>query len=101
MMTARRRARMRRLAAVFTILALVMHGVAFVVVSRLAERGPDKTTLVVITGSMLMMWSLMLSHAMEQVARAFYARSDLELLLSSPADTRTIFRFGWAPARFP
>jgi ABC-2 type transport system permease protein len=91
MMTAGRRARVRTLAVVFTILALVMHAVAFVVVSRFAASTPDKTTLVVITGSMLMMWSLMLSHAMEQVARAFYARSDLELLLSSPADARTIF----------
>jgi ABC-2 type transport system permease protein len=93
MMTAgrRARARVRTLAVVFTILALVTHAVAFVVVSRFAASTPDKTTLVVITGSMLMMWSLMLSHAMEQVARAFYARSDLELLLSSPADARTIF----------
>jgi ABC-2 type transport system permease protein len=91
MMTAGRRARIRTLAVVFVILAVVMHAVAFVVVSRFADSTPDKTTLVVITGTVLMMWSLMLSHAMEQVARAFYARSDLELLLSSPADARTIF----------
>ena len=101
MMTAGRRARIRTLAVVFVILAVVMHGVAYVVVSRFADSTPDKTTLVVITGSVLMMWSLMLSHAMEQVARAFYARSDLELLLSSPADARTIFRSGSAPSRFP
>jgi ABC-2 type transport system permease protein len=83
MMTAGRRARIRTLAVVFVILAVVMHAVAFVVVSRFADSTPDKTTLVVITGAVLMMWSLMLSHAMEQVARAFYARSDLELMTTA------------------
>jgi ABC-2 type transport system permease protein len=91
MMTAGRRTRVRTLAIVLALLALLMHAVAFAVVSRLAEMAPDKTMLVLITGSMLLMWSLLLSHAMEQVARAFYARSDLELLLSSPAETRTVF----------
>jgi hypothetical protein len=91
MMTAGRRTRVRTLAIVLAMLALLMHAVAFALVSRLAEMAPDKTMLVFITGSMLMMWSLLLSHAMEQVARAFYARSDLELLLSSPAETRTVF----------
>ena len=35
--------------------------------------------------------SLMLSQAMESVTRAFYARSDLDLLLSSPAPAQKIF----------
>jgi ABC-2 type transport system permease protein len=91
MMTAGRRARGRTLAIVFAVLAVLMHAVAFAVVSRFAQTAPDKTMLVLITGSMLMMWSLMLSHALEHVARAFYARSDVELLLSSPAKTQTIF----------
>jgi ABC-2 type transport system permease protein len=91
MMTAGRRARTRTLAIVFAILAAAMHAVAFVVVQRFADSAADKTTLIVITGSIIMMWSLMLSHGMEQVARAFYARADLELLLSSPAPSRTIF----------
>jgi ABC-2 type transport system permease protein len=91
MMTAGRRTRVRTLAVVLAMLAVVMHLVAFAVVSRFAEMTADKTMLVMITGSLLMMWSLMLSHALEQVARAFYARADLDLLLSSPADTRTIF----------
>jgi ABC-2 type transport system permease protein len=34
---------------------------------------------------------LMLSQAMERVARAFYARADLELLLSSPVQAQRIF----------
>ena len=46
---------------------------------------PDPPTLTVITGGALLSWSLMLSQAMESVTRAFYARSDLDLILSSPA----------------
>ena len=49
-----------------------------------AALDPDKTTLVVVTGSALLSWLLMLSQAMELVTRAFYTRSDLDLLLSSP-----------------
>ena len=54
--------------------------------ARYADVGADadKATLVVITGTLLLSWSLMLSQAMESVTRAFYARSDLDLILSSP-----------------
>ena len=40
---------------------------------------------------MLLSWSLLMSQAMESVTRAFYARSDLDLILSSPAAARKIF----------
>ena len=33
----------------------------------------------------------MVSQALESVTRAFYARSDLDLILSSPADARRMF----------
>ncbi len=33
----------------------------------------------------------MLSQAMESVTRAFYARSDLDLILSSPVVARRVF----------
>ena len=36
-------------------------------------------------------WSLMASQAMELVTRAFYARSDLDLILSSPAAAQKLF----------
>jgi ABC-2 type transport system permease protein len=87
MMTAGGRTRVRTLAIVLVALALVMHVVAFSMVARFAAVGldPDKTTLVVVTGSALLSWSLMLSQGMESVTRAFYTRSDLDLLLSSPA----------------
>ena len=51
----------------------------------------DKPTLVVVTGSALLAWSLMLSQAMESVTRAFYARADLDLILSSPVAARRVF----------
>ena len=51
----------------------------------------DSGTLVVITGCALLSWSLMVSQAMESVTRAFYARSDLDLILSSPVVARRVF----------
>ena len=47
--------------------------------------------MVAVTASVLLAFSLMLSQAMEQVTRAFYARADLELILSSPVDVRRVF----------
>jgi ABC-2 type transport system permease protein len=87
MMTAGGRTRVRTLAIVLAVLAAIMHMVAYSMVGRFAALGldPDKAALVVITGSALLSWSLMLSQAMESVTRAFYTRSDLDLLLSSPA----------------
>jgi ABC-2 type transport system permease protein len=86
MMTAGGRTRARTLAIVLVALVAFMHMVAFSMVARFAAVGldPDKTTLVVVSGSALLSWSLMLSQAMESVTRAFYTRSDLDLLLSSP-----------------
>jgi ABC-2 type transport system permease protein len=86
MMTAGGRTRARTVAIVVVALAAIMHLVAFSMVARFAAVAldPDKTTLVVVSGSALLSWSLMLSQAMESVTRAFYTRSDLDLLLSSP-----------------
>jgi ABC-2 type transport system permease protein len=86
MMTAGGRTRARTVAIVLVAFAALMHLVAFSMVARFAAVAldPDKATLVVVTGSALLSWSLMLSQAMESVTRAFYARSDLDLLLSSP-----------------
>src|SRR5205814_2897666 len=52
---------------------------------------PTKPAFVVITGSILLSWSLLISQAMESVTRAFYARSDLDLILSSPVAARKVF----------
>lgn len=51
----------------------------------------NRSTLIVMTGILVMGWMLMLSQAMEAVTRAFYTRADLELLLSSPVPAWRVF----------
>src|SRR5436305_1145476 len=68
-----------------------MHLLAISMVGRFADATPDKATLVVVTGSALLSWSLMVSQALESVTRAFYSRSDLDLILSSPTAVRKLF----------
>jgi ABC-2 type transport system permease protein len=93
MVTAGGRAGLRTVAIVLAVFAVAMHLIAYGMVSRYADLAihPDKTVLIVITGSALLSLSLMLSQAMESVTRAFYTRSDLDLLLSSPAQAPKIF----------
>jgi ABC-2 type transport system permease protein len=71
--------------------AAFMHWLANATVGGYADAGPDKQTLTIITGAVLLSWSLMLSQALEQVTRAFYSRADLDLLLSSPLSARKLF----------
>jgi ABC-2 type transport system permease protein len=91
MMTAGKRGRTRVVALVLAGVAAFMHLIAYSMVARYADAGPDKTTLVVISGSLLLSFSLMLSQAMESVTRSFYARADLDLILSSPIEARRVF----------
>ena len=93
MMTAGGRTRVRTLLVVLLGATAFMHAIAFSIVGRFAAPAldADKTTLVVVTGSALLSWSLMLSQAMESVTRAFYTRSDLDLLLSSPVPPARAF----------
>jgi ABC-2 type transport system permease protein len=93
MLTAGRPRRARAVILAFAGFAIVMHLIAFSIVAKFAEiePDPDRGTLVVITGCALLAWSLMMSQAMESVTRAFYARSDLDLILSSPVASRRVF----------
>ncbi|MGH6790699.1 MAG: permease [Pseudolabrys sp.] len=93
LMTAGRRTRTRTAAIALIVFAAVMQLVAYSMVARYADIGvyPDKATLVAVTGTMLLSWSLLLSQAMESVKRAFYARSDLDLILTSPVSARKVF----------
>jgi ABC-2 type transport system permease protein len=93
MMTAGRRRRVRTVAIALIVFVTFMHFVAYSMVGRFAGIGLDagKVTLVAITGSLLLSWSLMLSQAMESVTRAFYSRSDLDLILSSPVMAQKVF----------
>lgn len=93
MLTAGRRERERRVLMGITIFAAFMHLVAFVALRDVARMGlrPDLPTLIAITATLLLTGSAMLSQAMENVTRTFYTRSDLELILSSPARADLLF----------
>jgi ABC-2 type transport system permease protein len=93
MITAGRRRRARTIAIAFIFFAALMHLLAYAMVGRFAGIGldADRSTLVVITGCLLLCCSLMVSQAMESMTRAFYARSDLQLILSSPADAARVY----------
>lgn len=93
MMTAGKRGRERVVAVVLVMFAALMHLFAWSMVRHVATVGaaPDKAVLVTVTGGLLLAFSLMLSQAMEQVTRAFYARADLELILSSPVAVAQVF----------
>lgn len=88
--------RRRGYAVVAALLAFFafMHGLAYLTLVRSADElasPPDKRLLVTVGGTLLLYWSLMLSQAMEAVTRAFYARGDLDLILSSPASAVHLF----------
>jgi ABC-2 type transport system permease protein len=93
MMTAGRPRRAKLVAVLLLAFAIFLHALAYFVVAPYAgvAANPDKLALVVITGSALLSWSLMLSQAMESVTRGFYARADLDLILSSPVAARRLF----------
>ncbi len=93
MLTAGKPHRTRVVVIAMLVFAAVMHLIAFSIVAKFAEIDPDadRGTLVVITGCALLGWSLMMSQAMELVTRAFYARSDLDLILSSPINSQRVF----------
>jgi len=91
MMSGGRRKRLRRAVIAVSIFVIFMHFVAYLVVGRYANTAPDKAALVAITGSALLSWLLMISQAMESTTRAFYARSDLDLILASPVAAEKVF----------
>jgi ABC-2 type transport system permease protein len=93
MMSAGRRRQKRTVAIALIVFAACMHLLAYSVVGRFAGvgRDADQVTLVVISGSLLLSWALMVSQAMESVTRAFYSRCDLDLILSSPAAAAKVF----------
>jgi ABC-2 type transport system permease protein len=75
------------------IFAALMHLPAWAVIGRYADlQAPlDKTSLIVMTSTVFLAWALMLSQAIESVTRVFYARADLDLIMSSPAKLPNVF----------
>jgi ABC-2 type transport system permease protein len=91
MITAGRRERLRRVVIAILVFAIFMHFVAYWMVGRYADAPVDTSMLVTITASILLSWLLMISQAMESMTRAFYARSDLDLILASPVAAQRLF----------
>jgi ABC-2 type transport system permease protein len=91
MITAGRRERLRRVVIAILIFAIFMHFVAYWMVGRYADAPVDTSMLVTITASVLLSWLLMISQAMESLTRAFYSRSDLDLILASPVAAQRLF----------
>lgn len=75
------------------VFALGLHGLAYLVLgSMLPVTGPaDVTLLAGVAMSIILTFTMMFSQALEQVTRAFYARDDLDLILSSPAPSQHLF----------
>jgi ABC-2 type transport system permease protein len=93
MMTGGRRTRGVVLLVALGIVYALLHLLAYGLLAPWVAKGiaPDKATLVLLTGGGLLFWSVMLSQALESVTRVYYARSDLDLILSSPASSRKLF----------
>jgi ABC-2 type transport system permease protein len=92
MMTA---GRFRKRSAVIGLIvfAVIMHLPAYAVIGRFSDlQAPlDKSSLIVITATIFLAWALMLSQAIESVTRVFYARADLDLIMSSPVALANVF----------
>ena len=92
-MTAGRRGRTRAAIIGLIFLAAFLHLPAYAVIGRFADlQAPlDKSSLIVITTTIFLAWALMLSQAIESVTRVFYARADLDLIMSSPVALANVF----------
>ncbi|HKO69940.1 MAG TPA: permease [Bradyrhizobium sp.] len=88
-----RRGRKRAALIGLVVFAAVMHLPAYAVIGRFAnlQLPPDISSLIIITAIIFLAWTLMLSQAIESVTRVFYARADLDLIMSSPARLTDVF----------
>lgn len=88
-----RRRRFPVAAIAVAVFVVVLHLVAYELLepAQALIRAPDKAFLVALAGSALLAWMLLLAQAMETVTRSFYARADLDLILSSPAPAARLF----------
>jgi ABC-2 type transport system permease protein len=93
MMTGGRRGRRRALVIGLLVFAALLHVPAWAVIGRYAAlQAPlDISALIIITATIVLAWALMLSQAIESVTRVFYARADLDLIMSSPATLTHVF----------
>lgn len=93
MMTGGTRRRKRIAIIGLIVFAAILHLPAYAVIGRFADlQAPlDKPSLIVMTVTIFLAWALMLSQAIESVTRVFYARADLDLIMSSPVTLANVF----------
>lgn len=93
MMTGGRRKRTRAAVIGLLCFAALLHLPAWAVIGRFAglQLPLDKSSLIVISATIFLAWTLMLSQAIRSVTRIFYARADLDLIMSSPARLANLF----------
>ncbi|MBO6814200.1 MAG: permease [Rhizobiaceae bacterium] len=93
MMSAGKAGREKVVLAFMAVSVIAVHAIAYVALLPVLENGIliNKPALAVISGSLVLTFSLMMSQAMEHVTRAFYSRSDLDLILSSPVSAKKLF----------
>jgi len=93
LLTAGRSNRLRGLVIAAVVFFSIMHLLAYAIIAPLAGEPmvPDKQTLLIVTGGLLLSLTAMISQAMDQVTKGFYARGDLDLILSSPAPANRVF----------
>ena len=93
MMTAGRKGRKRAAIVGLIVFAAIMHLPAYAVIGRFADlqASLEKSTLIVMSATIFLAWALMLSQAIESVTRVFYARADLDLIMSSPVRLANVF----------
>jgi ABC-2 type transport system permease protein len=93
MLTAGRRWRARSASIVMVLFFAFLHLPAYAVVGRFAEveMPIEQSTLIIMSVSLFLAWALMLSQAIESVTRVFYARADLDLIMSSPVPLTNVF----------
>ena len=93
MLTGGQRGRKRAALIGLVAFAALMHLPAYAVIGRFADlQMPiDKTSLIMMTATIALAWALILSQAIESVTRVFYARADLDLIMSSPVRLTNIF----------
>lgn len=92
MMTSGRRSRRIGVILGLLVVAAVMHLLAYAVVGRASDSfaSPAPSTLILISASIVLGWALVLSQAIEQATKVFYARGDLDLIMSSPYPLATV-----------
>ncbi|MFM1813387.1 MAG: hypothetical protein RLZ98_82 [Pseudomonadota bacterium] len=93
MMTAGQRGLERWAIVVVAAFVGLLHLLAFAVLGGPLGDGeaPEQQLLAVTTAMIALALFMMVSQALEHVTRAFYGRSDMELILSSPARAERVF----------